>query len=328
LDELNEKLQQARADNDGLTRETEQLRSDLQDLKDQVAASEKRLSALQAERDSLQGEIENVKSQMGGLQVAAEGRQKLQADLKDARERLGELDELNEKLQQARADNDGLTRETQHAGAGQLAASEKRLSALQAERDSLGSQLRKAKSELSSLRQGAESAAEGRRKLEGGPKPAAQADIRVSAAERAAAEEAAGHFWNALAHADTEAMKAHYSKEVILGAESKLLRAHCVAAGRGGGLGNPKVARAELIAAYDALIADLTPERWRRIFGNLSAEAIDMAVARYDGEHFEGVEAGDMVMTVTAGPGYEELTHVFRRTDSGRWLVVAQQTDY
>ena len=145
--------------------------------------------------------------------------------------------------------------------------------------------------------------------------------------EREAAA-AAKRFWAALAAADFEKLPSCYAPEVLLLAGSELLKPEWEVHPEADRSKDLRLSREQLIAGYRKLIGRVGTERWTGLFTKLDPEKISFRRVGPDEEEPAGVLPGDLVMTVATGPGDDRLTFVLRRNEEGRWLVVAEQTDY
>lgn len=135
-------------------------------------------------------------------------------------------------------------------------------------------------------------------------------------------------FSTALAKADLNAAKEFYAPKVLLKAGSELLKPQWEipgAADRGKDL---LVERGQLIAGYRRMIERIGKDKWIGIFSKIDARKISFTVCEKADRPFAGVRKGDLVMKVATGPGDDALRFVLRPDDKGRWLVVAEATDY
>lgn len=140
--------------------------------------------------------------------------------------------------------------------------------------------------------------------------------------------ERARTFWAALAKADLDAAKGFYAPKVLLKAGSELLKPQWGIPGAGDRGKDLRLERDLLIAGYRRMIETIGKDKWTGIFSKIEADKISFTVCEKADRPFSGVRRGDLVMKVATGPGDDALLFVLRRGDKGRWLVVAEATDY
>lgn len=139
--------------------------------------------------------------------------------------------------------------------------------------------------------------------------------------------ESAKRFWAALAKADTKTMQEFYAPKVVLKKGSELLKKQWGLKGGGERDKDLSLEREELIAGYQRMMQKIGKERWSKLFGEIDAEKINFTFAKQS-DRRTGVRKGDLTMKVSTGPGDDALSFFLRRDDKGRWLVVAEATDY
>jgi hypothetical protein len=140
--------------------------------------------------------------------------------------------------------------------------------------------------------------------------------------------EAAKRFWAALAAADFEKLPSCYTPEVLLMAGSELLKPEWEVHPEADRSKDLRLSREQLIAGYHKLIGRVGQQRWTGLFTKIDPEKISFRRVGPDEKSPAGVVPGDLMMTVATGPGDDRLTFVLRRNEEGRWLVVAERTDY
>lgn len=135
-------------------------------------------------------------------------------------------------------------------------------------------------------------------------------------------------FWAALAKADLNAAKEFYAPKVLLKAGSELLKPQWEIPGAADRSKDLLLERDHLIAGYRRMIEKIGRDRWTGIFSKIDARKIGFSVCEKADRPFSGVRRGDLVMKVATGPGDDAVRFVLRPDNKGRWLVVAEATDY
>jgi hypothetical protein len=136
-----------------------------------------------------------------------------------------------------------------------------------------------------------------------------------------AAEPADGavEFWAVLVKGDVAALEKHYADTVLLKAGSELLKAQWGINPSGDRSQDRKVARADLMKGYKALISKVGVEKWQGIFGAVKKDKISTRVLK--NKH--------VVLTVKTGPGDDYIEFELAPDKAGkRWRVVSEYTDY
>ncbi|MFB3891328.1 MAG: hypothetical protein ACE15C_04815 [Phycisphaerae bacterium] len=136
----------------------------------------------------------------------------------------------------------------------------------------------------------------------------------------------AQEFVKALGSADLEVLKKMYADNVILMAGSELLKDEWGLVANGPRDKDALLAREKLIEGYGNLIARIGKEKWQALFGKLDTDRITTATLAEDRPPF--LKKGDLTVSVRPGRGDDTLTYHFRKSADGKWLVVAEKTDY
>jgi hypothetical protein len=137
-------------------------------------------------------------------------------------------------------------------------------------------------------------------------------------------KEAVRGFLKALAAADMEGMEGAYADNVILMAGSEMLKADWGLAPEGSRDKDQAIGRDKLIGAYRALIGKVGKEKWQNALAKVDPKMVLTSPVQEDEP--SGIRKGDL--RVDAPLGNTGLTFWLRRDASGKWLVVAERTDY
>jgi hypothetical protein len=138
----------------------------------------------------------------------------------------------------------------------------------------------------------------------------------LSASEPVAA---AKDFWKVFAQGTIEKIQEQYAEEVVLRAGSEFLKKEWGINESGERSQDRKVARADLMKAYTAMLTKVGKEKWTKTFGSIPDDKLTTRI----------LENKHVVLKVKTGPGDDRLEYELAlNKDQTRWLVVAEATDY
>lgn len=135
-------------------------------------------------------------------------------------------------------------------------------------------------------------------------------------------------FCRALASGDTEAMQKFYAETVTLIAGSEFLKPDWAIHENADRSRDLTLSRATLLKGYDTFFKKIGKERWREAMREITDDHLSFVTVQKDNEPFAGVKRDDVVLIVKPGAKADPLLFVFRRFESGEWLIVAELTDY
>jgi predicted molibdopterin-dependent oxidoreductase YjgC len=138
----------------------------------------------------------------------------------------------------------------------------------------------------------------------------------------------ARQFFNALANADTGAMKKFYAETVTLKAGSEFLKHQWAIHDNADRSRDLLLPREQLLKGYATFFQKIGKERWREVMRETTDAHLAFVTVEKDDEPLSGVKRGDVVFIVKPGGKSDVVLFVFRRFDSGEGLIVAELTDY
>jgi hypothetical protein len=167
--------------------------------------------------------------------------------------------------------------------------------------------------------------------------PASRPAIRTPAVDAAASADPTrqknvlrtiAEFFDALAGGEASAMGPCYADSVTIAKGSTLLEEQlgldCKLSDNGDGLAR----RQDLLDAYAALVASKGKAQWLKGFYSAGGYQAVPAIlpVESDGQAIAGSRQGDMAVEVKAFG--KKSTYLFRRQESGAWLIVLEQSKY